>query len=64
LWRRRETMAIMEYRTQDGLAEYGFSIEYQSGVGWRVYTIFAPFQGEKGSMDLPYQSVDADGRCY
>jgi hypothetical protein len=35
-----ETMAVMNYRTQDGLADYAFSIEFQSDVGWRTYIIF------------------------
>lgn len=36
----RKTMAVRNYRTQGGLADYGFSIEFQSDVGWRVYIIF------------------------
>ncbi len=38
-------MVVRDYRTQDGLADYGFSIEFQSDVGWRVYIIF----------DLPHE---------
>jgi hypothetical protein len=58
-------MTIMEYRTEDGLAHYGFSIEFQSVVGWRVYIIFVPFhQDQEDSTDLPYQSIDGDGRRY
>lgn len=30
-------MAVMDYRTRDGLVTYGFSIEPHSGAGWRVY---------------------------
>jgi hypothetical protein len=58
-------MAVMDYRTKDGLADFGFSIEFQSDIGWRVYIIFDPFcQGHDHSVDLPYQSIDRDGRCY
>lgn len=57
-------VAAMGYRTQDGLADYGFSIEFQSDVGWRVYIIFQPYQGHGDSLKLPYQSIDRDGRPY
>jgi hypothetical protein len=58
-------MAVMDYRTRDGLAEYGFSIEFQPDVGWRVYIVFEPFrQGRSDSRKLPYQSFDRDGRRY
>jgi hypothetical protein len=58
-------MAVMDYRTQDGLADYGFSIEFQPGEGWRAYTIFMPFyQDHNDSPQLPYQSIDCNGRRY
>jgi hypothetical protein len=58
-------MAVMEYRTRDGLADFGFSIEFQSDRGWRVYIIFDPFNyGDERTVDLPYQSIDAEGRRY
>lgn len=58
-------MAVMDYRTQDGLADYGFSIEFRSDVGWRVYIIFEPFhQGHDDSLKSPYQSIDDAGRRY
>lgn len=58
-------MAVMEYRTQDGLADYGFSIEFQSDVGWRSYIIFQlSQQGHDDSLSLPYQSIDHNGRRY
>ncbi len=58
-------MAVMDYQTRDGLAEYGFSIEFQSDAGWQVYIIFEPFrQGRNDSLGLPYQSIDRDGRRY
>lgn len=56
-------MTVMSYRTQDGLADYGFSIEFQPSKGWRIYIAFNPFRpGNKNSHDLPYQFVE-DGRC-
>jgi hypothetical protein len=58
-------MAVMDYRTQDGLADYGFSIEFQPDTGWRVYIIFLPFhQNHEDSPQLPYQSIDSNGRRY
>lgn len=62
-------MAVMDYRTRDGLADYGFSIEFESGVGWRVYIVFQPFreghdENVQVRMQLPYQASDRQGRCY
>ncbi|HKR49074.1 MAG TPA: hypothetical protein VJT72_05735 [Pseudonocardiaceae bacterium] len=56
-------MTVMSYRTQDGLADYGFSIEFQPSEGWRIYIVFEPFRpGNKTVINWPYQSVE-DGRC-
>jgi hypothetical protein len=58
-------MTVMAYRTQDGLADYGFSIEFQSSRGWQVYIIFEPFRESKENRpSLPYQSLDGDRRRY
>src|SRR5262245_46698397 len=58
-------MTVLDYRTRDGLDDYGFSIKYQSGIGWRVYIIFQPpYRGCDDSTRLPYQSVDGEGRRY
>lgn len=58
-------MAVMHYQTQDGLAHYGFSIEYQLDIGWRVYIIFDPScTGKDNILQLPYQSIGRDGRRY
>jgi hypothetical protein len=35
-------MAVMNYRTQDGCADYGFSIEFEPDKGWRIYIVFDP----------------------
>lgn len=60
-----EAMPVMDYRTQDRLADFGFSIEFQSDVGWRAYIVFMPFyQGHDDSQPLPYQSIDRNGRRY
>lgn len=58
-------MAVMDYRTQDGFADYGFSIEFQPDEGWKVYSIFQPlYHGHYDSPELPHQSTDGDGRRY
>ncbi len=49
-------MTVIDYRTRDGLADYGFSIEFESDVGWRVYIVFQPFrEGYDESVQFPYQ---------
>lgn len=64
---------VMDYRTRDGLADYGFSIEFQTKEGWRVYTIFQPLhQGDDDHSQCPYPgpylgpylATDHDGRPY
>lgn len=58
-------MTVMVYRTQDGLTNYGFSIDFQPDRGWRVYIIFRPVcQGLDDSQPLPYQAIDREGRRY
>jgi hypothetical protein len=58
-------MTVMDYRTRDGLADYGFSIEFQPDTGWRVYIVFLPFRHSRdNSLHLPYRSIDDKGRCY
>jgi hypothetical protein len=58
-------MIVMDYRTRDGLADYGFSIDFDPGRGWRVYIIFQPFQqGHDDRLQLPYQAIDGNGRRY
>ncbi|HEY6422870.1 MAG TPA: hypothetical protein VIY28_06400 [Pseudonocardiaceae bacterium] len=58
-------MAVMDYRTQDRLADYGFSIEFQPDVGWRVYIIFeSSHQDHDDNPPLPYQAIDGNGRRY
>jgi hypothetical protein len=55
----------MDYRTRDGLAEYGFSLEFRRDIGWRVYIVFQPScHNDAGNLQLPYQSIDGDRRCY
>ncbi|MCU1608554.1 MAG: hypothetical protein JWM45_470 [Pseudonocardiales bacterium] len=55
-------MAVMDYQTRDGLTYYGFSIDFEPGIGWRVYIIFQPFhQGHDDSLQLPYQARDIPG---
>jgi hypothetical protein len=63
-WWREKIMAVMDYTTRDGLADYGFSIEFQPDSGWRVYIVFHPSEDNNESRNLPYQSIDYDGRRY
>ncbi|MCA1709451.1 MAG: hypothetical protein LC808_41685 [Actinobacteria bacterium] len=58
-------MTVMDYRTRDGLADYGFAIEFQQDKGWRVYIIFQPFDhAPDDNLHLPSQSIGDDGRRY
>jgi hypothetical protein len=58
-------VTVMDYRTRDGLADFAFSIEFQSDSGWRVYIIFDPFRrSHDHHLDIPYQSIDHTGRRY
>jgi hypothetical protein len=58
-------MVVMDYRTQDGLAHYGFSIEFQPDRGWRVYILFDSFRkGQNDGPQSPYDALDNDGRRY
>jgi hypothetical protein len=58
-------MPVVDYQTRDGLAEFGFSIEFQSNIGWRVYIIFDPFDwGNNQQINLPHESIDHVGRRY
>jgi hypothetical protein len=60
-----KAVAVVNYQTRDGLAEYGFSVEFQPDKGWRVYIVFQPYrQDEEAGSQLPHQSVDSDGRHY
>lgn len=56
---------VVVYQTRDGLADFGFSIEFESDIGWRVYVILDPFRRSRDhGLDLPYQSIDKAGRRY
>lgn len=58
-------MAVLDYRTRDGLADYGFSIEFDPNVGWRVYIVFQPvYLNRDDSVQFPYQATDGKGRRY
>lgn len=58
-------MTVMDYRTENGLANYGFSIEFRPDTGWRVYIVFQPFyQGGDNYLKAPYQATDRDGNSY
>ncbi|MEO7196739.1 MAG: hypothetical protein ABIZ05_18275 [Pseudonocardiaceae bacterium] len=58
-------MAVFFYQTQDGQADYGFSIEYEHKEGWRIYIVFeSPRRGNDGNPQFPYQATAEDGRSY
>src|SRR5262249_33618556 len=60
-----KVMPVMSYRTEDGLADYGFSIEFNLDIGWRVYIVFQPlFQSDDEGIKSPYQATDHDGNLY
>ncbi|HXT43452.1 MAG TPA: hypothetical protein VN748_04950 [Pseudonocardiaceae bacterium] len=59
-----EDVPVMDYRTRDGLSDYGFSIEHQPDNGWRVYVIFHPFRQGDNTLNLPYEAIDNKGRRY
>lgn len=63
--RKGRVMAVMDYQTSDGLANYGFSIEFHPGLGWRIYIIFDPVRkGQTDILQFPYESLDNNGRRY
>lgn len=49
-------MVVMKYRTRDGLADYGFLIDFGPGRHFQ--------QGDGDSLSLPCQSIDGNGRRY
>ncbi|MBV9140978.1 MAG: hypothetical protein JO115_08660 [Pseudonocardiales bacterium] len=56
---------VMDYRTRDGLADYGFSLEFQPKEGWRVYIVFQPLhRSDDDNSQWPYRATDYDGRRY
>lgn len=55
-------MVVMAYRTQDRVADFGFSLEFQPEIGWRVYIVFLPVNDQE--LCFPYQSADRNGRHY
>jgi len=58
-------MSVMDYRTRDGLADYGFSIEFDADTGWQVYIVFEPlYEGDRSGPNLPHQAIDHRGRRY
>jgi hypothetical protein len=60
-----KAMAVMDYRTRDGLAGYAFSIEFGPDVGWRVYIVFRPpDEGGDQKSRWSYEATDRSGRCY
>lgn len=56
---------IIYYRTRDGRADYGFSIERQSGGTYRAYIVTQPSYGSRatGAHDT-HRLTDSGGRTY
>jgi hypothetical protein len=53
------------YRTRDGLADYGFSIERQSDGSFRAYIVSQPDYGPRGtSSHSTHRHTDFRGRSY
>jgi hypothetical protein len=60
-----KVMAVINYRTKDGLADYEFSIEFHRDGGWRICIIFDPAcKGQNDTPQFPYEFLDEDGRLY
>ncbi|MGH3853697.1 MAG: hypothetical protein ACRDR6_09375 [Pseudonocardiaceae bacterium] len=58
-------MAVFFYQTQDGQADYGFSIEYKPKEGWRIYIVFQSLRrGSDENPQFPYRATGEDGRSY
>ncbi|HEY6425581.1 MAG TPA: hypothetical protein VIY28_20525 [Pseudonocardiaceae bacterium] len=58
-------MAVMDYRTRDGLASYAFSIEFEPDIGWRVYIVFRLLYQDGGEKPKwSYEATDDNDRCY
>ena len=52
-------MVTDRYRTRDGLADYGFSLERQSDGAWRAYIESAPSYGlRSGDQNLTHRLRD------
>lgn len=55
----------LTYRTQDGEADYEFSLEEQEGGAWRAYIVSQPsYQSRDRSLDATHRLVDGQGRFY
>jgi len=46
-------MTVMAYRTQDHMADFGFSLEYQSDIGWRYISSFTITGQTINPVDFP-----------
>lgn len=57
--------SVIYYRTQDGKADYGFSIERQPAGGYRVYIVSQPSYGTRDSdAHSSHRYTAGDGRRY
>jgi hypothetical protein len=55
----------IQYRTQDGGADYGFSIEQQHDGSFRPYITNQPsYRGRSTDLHATHRHVDESGRAY
>jgi hypothetical protein len=55
----------LTYRTQDGEADYEFSMEEQKGGVWRAYIVSQPsYQSRNRSLQATHRLIDGKGRYY
>jgi hypothetical protein len=53
------------YRTKDGEADYGFSLEEQPDGSWRAYIVSQPSYRSRGrSLDMTHRLADRNGRYF
>lgn len=57
-------MDVMYYRTQDGLADYGFSFEPQPDGTWRAYVERQPSYGTRSTDAHSTHRLSAGGRKF
>ncbi len=61
----RDKHMITYYRTKDGMADYKFSLEYQSGGGYQAFILDMPsYNGRDQDIYTTHRSIDEHGRYY
>ncbi len=57
-------MSKATYRTKDGQADYRFSIEYESGIGYRAYIDSQPNYGYRDASEHATHRLGIHSRPY